>query len=94
MNNREMKTKLLDHTLALLLNQNEITPDDMPGIQAQFGYFMDIKDHGIEALFKIMNGEKVFYFALQQQSLKFLTINEEQFQAVTKKMLKDHLGRE
>lgn len=92
LNNRGMKTKLLDHAVALLINQKEIEPADMTGIQAQFGYFMDIKEHGSEALFKIMKGEKVWYLALQQQSLKLLTINEAQFQSVTQNMIAMHLN--
>lgn len=92
LNNRQMKIKLLDHAAAMLINQKELEPSDLAGITAQFGYFMDIRGHGIEALFKIIKGEKIWYIALQKQSLKLLTINEEQFQSVTKTMLDMHLN--
>ena len=92
LSNMEMKTKLLDYTMSMLINQKEIEPDDMPGITAKFGYFMDIKDHGMEALFKIIKNDKEWYFALQQDSLKLLTINEAQFQQVTEDMIRMHLS--
>ena len=94
LNNMDMKTKLLDYTVAMLVNQKEIELEEMAGIEAKFGYFMDIKDHGLEALFKIIKKEKVWYFALQQDSLKLLTINEAQFQKVTEDMIRFHLSDE
>lgn len=90
--NRDMKSKLLDYTMTLLINQKEIEPEEMAGITAKFGYFMEIKDHGMEALFKIIKDDKVWYFALQQESLKLLTINEAQFQQVTEDMIRMHLS--
>ncbi|SEK35047.1 hypothetical protein [Ruminococcus albus] len=94
LNNMDMKTKLLDYTVAMLVDQKEIEHEELAGIEAKFGYFMDIKDHGLEALFKIIKKEKVWYFALQQDSLKLLTINEAQFQKVTEDMIRFHLSDE
>ena len=94
LNNMDMKTKLLNYTVAMLVDQKEIEHEELAGIEAKFGYFMDIKDHGLEALFKIIKKEKVWYFALQQDSLKLLTINEAQFQKVTEDMIRFHLSDE
>lgn len=94
MNNSILKANLLDRALYVLLDQKEIKWEELPGIQVEFGYALKIKDHGLEALFKVIKDDRVFYFAFQVKTLRFITINEEQFQAVTKKMLKDHLGRE
>ena len=94
LNNMDMKTKLLDYTVAMLVNQKEIELEEMAGIEAKFGYFMDIKGHGLEALFKMIKNEKVWYFALQQQSLKLLTINEAQFQQVPEDMIRMHLSED
>ena len=51
-----------------------------------------INDHGLEALFKIIKEEKIYYFAVQQETLKLLEITEEQFQSVTQHMLDLHVN--
>ena len=62
-NNKELKEKLLDNALAFLVNANEIKTEDFKGIQAKFGYLLMLENHGIEALFKIIKDDKIFYFA-------------------------------
>ena len=64
-NNKELKEKLLDNALAFLVNANEIKPEDFKCIQAKFGYLLLLENHGIEALFKIIKDDKIFYFAFQ-----------------------------
>ena len=91
-NNRKYKEVLLDHALAVLVDQNEIQTKDLEGVKAEFGHLLNIPGHGIEALFKIMKDDKVFYFAMQQNALKYLTINEEQFKSVTENMIRMHLN--
>ena len=90
--NRKLKERLLDTAMATLVNLKEIQPKDFEGVQAEFGYILNIKDHGLEALFKIVKDDKVFYFALQQNALKLLSISEEQFRSVTQHMLDMHVN--
>lgn len=91
-NNKELKEQLADNALAFLVNSNELQPQEFSGIKAEFGYVLMIKDHGLEALFKIIKEEKIFYFAVQQETLKLLEITEEQFQSVTQHMLDLHVN--
>lgn len=51
-----------------------------------------LENHGIEALFKIIKDDKIFYFAFQQNTLKFLDISEQQFESVTQHMLDLHVN--
>lgn len=91
-NNNKLKEKLADNALAFLINSNELQPRDFAGIKAEFGYVLMIEAHGLEALFKIVNNDKVYYFAVQQETLKLLEITEEQFQSVTQHMLDLHVN--
>ena len=85
--NKELKDNILDNALAFLVNAKEIETKDFKGIKAQFGYLLMIENHGLEALFKLIKDDKVFYFAVQQQTLKLLNITEQQFESVTQHML-------
>ena len=91
-NNKELKEQLLDSALAFLVNANEIKPKDFKGIQAIFGYLLMLENYGIEALFKIIKDDKIFYFAFQQNTLRFLDISEQQFESVTQHMLDLHVN--
>ncbi len=91
--NKELKDKILDNALAFLVNAKEIETKDFEGIQAKFGYLLMLENHGIEALFKIIKAEKVFYFAVQQQTLRLLDISEQQFESVTQHMLDLHVNK-
>lgn len=91
-NNKELKEELLDNALACLVNAHEITTEDFKRIQAKFGYLLMLENHGIEALFKIIKDDKIYYFAFQQNTLKFIDISEQQFESVTQYMLKNHLN--
>lgn len=90
--NKELKDKILDNALAFLVNAKEIGTGDFKGIQAKFGYLLMLENHGVEALFKIIKDEKVFYFAVQQQTLRLLDISEQQFESVTQHMLDLHVN--
>ena len=91
-NNKELKEMLLDNALAVLVNANKIRPEHFKGIQAKFGYLLMLENHGIEALFKIIKDDKVFYFAFQQNTLRLLEMSEQQFESVTQHMLDWHVN--
>ena len=92
-NNRELKEQLADSALAFLLNQKLLEQTDLPGIKVEFGYLLMLKNHGMEALFKVIRDDKVFYFACQQKTLRHVGITEEQFQSVTAHMLDMHVNQ-
>lgn len=92
--NRELKQNLADSALALLINQKQITMEDMAGIKAEFGYLMKIENHGLEGLFRIIKDSDVYYFAAQQGKLMLVAISEEQYLSTISYMLKQHMGEE
>lgn len=92
-NNQELKENLADSALAYLLNQKLLEQNDLAGITVEFGYVLQLKNHGIEALYKIIKDETVFYFAFQQKTLRHVGISEKQFQSVTATMLDMHVNR-
>ncbi len=89
--NKELKEELADQALTVLLNQKEIEMGDLEWIKCTFGYILNLPGHGLEALYKIIKDDKVWYFAFQQDTLRYIGINEEQFQSVTEHMIETHL---
>lgn len=72
------------------MNMQKLTEDDFAGLKAEFGYLLMIEGHGLEALFKIIKNEDVYYFAAQQDQLSLLEINESLYQSTVKNMLSMH----
>lgn len=88
--NTELKEKLADSALAVLINAQKITHENLAGIKAEFGYLLMIEDHGLEALFKIIQNDDVYYFAVQQDKLMMVNIIESQYEATVAHMLSQH----
>ena len=91
MQNKGLKEELADNALTVLVNQKEIELTDLEGVQCTFGYILNIPGHGLEALYKIIKDDKVYYFAFQKDTLRYIGITEEQFLSVTQHMLETHL---
>ena len=89
-NNKELKENLADTALSVLVNKQKITFDDFAGIKAEFGYLLMIENHGLEALFKIIKDNDVYYFAAQQDKLMLVTIDENQYKSTVDYMLSQH----
>lgn len=89
-NNKELKENLANAALSILVQTQEITPDDFAGITAKFGYLLVIENHGLEALFKIIKNDVTYYFAAQKGELMMLTINEMQYETTVAHMLDMH----
>ncbi len=49
-----------------------------------------IKNHGLEALFKIIKEYKIYYFAAQKGKLQLINIDENQYYSTIEYMLKQH----
>lgn len=86
-NNKELKENLANTALSILVNMQKITQDDFGGIQAEFGYLLMIEGRGLEALFKIIQNDNMYYFAVQQDELMMVEINEAQYESTVVRML-------
>ncbi len=91
--NKELKEKIADTVLTLLINEGEINQDSMLGITIEFGYLL-LLNNEIEALLKVAANNNVYYFAVQKRKMLFLTIDERQFQETVQYMINYHLGDE
>ena len=86
--NKELKEKLADTALSVLINKQKLTFEDLhTGIQAEFGYLLMIDGHGLEALFKIKKDDDIYYFAAQQDNLMLVDISEGQYAETVSNML-------
>lgn len=88
--NRELKENLADSALAVLVNSQLMTFEDFAGIKVEFGYLLMIENHGLEALFKVMKDNDVYYFAAQQEKLMLVAINENQYKSTVDHMLSQY----
>ena len=91
-NNRELKIKLADAALVLLVQGEDF--EKLADTQCEFGYLFDIDDHGIEALFKLTTDKTTAYFAAQGDKLMRLNFNEELFRTTVEGFLDMHGGQQ
>ena len=76
MQNKELKLKIGDHAIRLLLTKKMITEENIKDIKLSYGYILTLNDGNIEALFKITLNNETYYFAFQKLALRLLNINE------------------
>lgn len=74
----------------MLIDIKKISPDDLTNIKAEFGYVFVMENHGLEALFKIIKDNSIYYFAAQQQELKMLSLDEDLYRAYVEQTLEMH----
>lgn len=86
--NKQLKEALFNKALQMLVEGKDYIKLDYT--TCDFGYVFTIEDYGIEALFKIKTDINVFYFAVQENAIKRLNINEEMFNNVTETFLSIH----
>lgn len=92
--NKELKGKMVDSAIAMLINLNEMTVDEIPNITVEFAYVLMLENNNLQALFKIIKGNLAYYFAVQKEKLMSLTIGEQQYQETRNYMLNYHLGNQ
>lgn len=88
MSDNEMTEGFANRALSLLLDNDYITSDDLPGIRVEYGYLYVFEGHGPEALFSVAVKDDKYYFAVQGDKLMALDLNDELFEAYTKEMHK------
>lgn len=87
-NDTALKEELANAAIATLTAGEDYT--DPAGIQCEFGYLIDIEEHGIEALFRLTTDKGVFYFADQRGKILRLAFDEKLFKVTTDSFLAIH----
>ena len=88
--NRELKEKLVNTGIGLLLDNQLITQEDFPGLSVEMGYVFSTDEDQIEALFKIGFPDKEFFFAAQKGKFMMVNINDEMFSQTVAFMSANH----
>lgn len=89
-NNTNAKISISNKAVELLLNNQLIEQDWLKSLKVEFGYIFSKSDGIFEALLKVMCNEQNFYFALQNNSLKHININEQQYDETIYYMRNNH----
>ena len=88
--NTRLKQNISDIIIQTLLNNNLIIDNELSSLQIQFGYIFT-KDNGVlEALIKVVNNNKTFYFAVQKGELLLININDIQYNQTIDYMKEHH----
>ncbi|MCR5608580.1 MAG: DUF4272 domain-containing protein [Lachnospiraceae bacterium] len=88
--NEQLKQKLADSALSLLINNEIITRDDIINLSFHVGYMFTTESEELEALFSIKNNDESYYFAVQHDKLMMLTINSAQYKETIQYMKDNH----
>lgn len=97
-NNNDLKIGIANSAIEMLINEKKIQKLD--NTKLEYGYIFAKENGEIEALLKIIISTKksifskvtdqTFYFAVQEKTLKLLSITENQYQSVIKQMEEFH----
>ena len=90
MYNRELKERLVNAAIGVLVNNNLITQEDFPGLGVGMGYLFTTEEGELEGLFQISFSGKVYYFAAQKGKLMMVEISEAQYQQTIEYMKSYH----
>lgn len=88
--NTEIKERLADTALSVLVQSNKITKDDFSNLGLQYGYLFTTNEGELEGLFRITYSGKAEYFATQKGKLMNVNISDEQFAGITAQMKSLH----
>lgn len=87
--NMELRNRLKNMALGLLVQGDDYS-DLADRTRCEFGYLYDIRDHGIEALFKLVTGETTAYFLVQGGEPSWVNYDETLFKSTTESFLYMH----
>lgn len=90
MGNTEIKERLADTALSVLMQNNLITKEDFRSLGLYYGYLFQTDDGALEGLFRITYSDKAHYFAAQKGQLMHVNISEEQFIGISEQMKTMH----
>ena len=89
-NNRNVKEKLAGYALNVLESQKLITEKDYKNLSFSFGYLFSKEDGVLEGLYKVSNGDNIYYFAVQNDKIMLVEINEEMYNQTISYMTENH----
>ena len=78
-NNTDIKITVCNKIANMLLSNNYITENEINKIKVNFGYIFKKSDGLIESLLKVLCEDKVYYCAIQNNSIKLINITEVQY---------------
>lgn len=81
MDNEALKKEVFDKGLALLVEAGKLTQADLADAKVEFGYLLTIEGHGMETLFKILQGGNTYYIVSQNGKLAIWDADEVQYAA-------------
>ena len=84
--NSELKAQLADAALKLLICGEDY--NKFAYSSCEFGYLFDVRDHGIDALFKLVTDKTTAYFAIQGGEFIRLNFTEERFRSTVNNLFK------
>lgn len=89
-NDKELKENICNTSVSILLENKLINENDLTGINISFGYLFAKSDGLVEGILKVLCKEKPFYFAIQNNSINLININENQYQETINYMTSYH----
>lgn len=89
-NDKKLKENISNTVVAVLLDNKLINENDLTDVNVNFGYLFAKADGIAEGLLKISCKGKSFYFAVQDNTIKLLTIGEVQYQETINYMVSNH----
>ncbi len=81
MNNEALKKEVTEQGLALLVEAGKLTQADLADAKVEFGYLLTIEGHGMETLFKILQGGNTYYIVSRNGKLAIWDADEVQYAA-------------
>ncbi len=78
-NNKELKENLGNIAVKLLIDSKDIDENNLNGLKVEFAYLLKIENHGLEALYKVLYNNNIYYFAAQGNSVERIALNEGQY---------------
>ena len=88
--NNQIKNAIVNASVGGLLDNQLLTEDELSGLEVHFAYVFSRDDGKIEALLRVEVPEKVFYFAVQDDKLQFLDLDDERYFGVMQYMEEQH----
>lgn len=89
-NNTNLKMFFANKVVDFLLDNKLIEENWLKNLKIEFGYIFTKIDGEIEALLKVISNEKEFYFAIQNNSIKYIIINDQQYKETIDYMKENH----
>jgi len=79
-----------NYAISLLLNNSFIQANNLENLTLHWGYIFTKTDGMLEAIFKIIYEERIFYFGIQNGNMTLININEQQYNEIIDYMKKNH----